>query len=124
MATALDDYFAALERLKTNQPKILPKGTGINKDTVAIEAGRKRGSIKKSRAIFSDLIAAISDCAKNTSNEKDDLKRRVNKLSAKASDYKEMYEKSLARELSLIREIDALKTENKSLKASSIKLIK
>ena len=46
--SALNDYYAALERLKANKPIILPKGSAINNDTVALEAGRKRGSIKKS----------------------------------------------------------------------------
>lgn len=45
--SALNDYYAALERLKTNKPIILPKGSTINNDTVAMEAGRKRGSIKR-----------------------------------------------------------------------------
>ena len=47
--SALNDYYAALERLKANKPEVLPKGSAINNDTVALEAGRKRGSIKKSR---------------------------------------------------------------------------
>ena len=42
-------YSAALERLKANKPTLLPKGSAVNNDTVAMEAGRKRGSIKKSR---------------------------------------------------------------------------
>ena len=45
--SALDDYQAALERLKANKPTTLPKGSAINNDTVALEAGRKRGSIKQ-----------------------------------------------------------------------------
>lgn len=36
---------------------VLPKGSAINNDTVALEAGRKRGSIKKSR--HTALIEAI-----------------------------------------------------------------
>jgi len=46
--SALDEYYAALERLKVNKPNLLPKGSVINNDTVALEAGHKRGSIKKS----------------------------------------------------------------------------
>ncbi|MCO8084711.1 hypothetical protein [Acinetobacter lwoffii] len=55
--SALNDYYAALERLKANKPEVLPKGSAINNDTVAMEAGRKRGSIKKSR--HAALIEAI-----------------------------------------------------------------
>lgn len=47
--SALNEYYAALERLKVNKPTIITKGSAINNDTVALEAGRKRGSIKKSR---------------------------------------------------------------------------
>jgi len=36
-------YSAALERLKANKPTLLPKGSAVNNDTVAMEAGRKRG---------------------------------------------------------------------------------
>ena len=59
--SALNDYYAALERLKANKPIILPKGSAINNDTVAMEAGRKRGSIKKSR--HAALIEAIEQAA-------------------------------------------------------------
>ncbi|WP_151830595.1 hypothetical protein [Acinetobacter junii] len=59
--SALNDYYAALERLKANKPTILAKGSAINNDTVALEAGRKRGSIKKSR--HAALIEAIEQAA-------------------------------------------------------------
>jgi len=35
--SALNEYHAALERLKANKPIILPKGSAINNDTVAKE---------------------------------------------------------------------------------------
>ena len=37
------EYFDALDRLKSNNPTNVPKGSKINNDTVALEAGRKRG---------------------------------------------------------------------------------
>ena len=37
------DYFDALERLKSGKPINVPKGTKITNDSVALEAGRKRG---------------------------------------------------------------------------------
>lgn len=52
------EYFAALERLKQNKPERIEKGGDINKDTVALEAGRKRGSIRN-RPGFEGLIEAI-----------------------------------------------------------------
>lgn len=57
--SAVDNYRAALLRLIEGKPQNVPKGSGINKDTVALEAGRKRGSIKKSRAENTGLIADI-----------------------------------------------------------------
>lgn len=53
------EYFAALERLKQNKPERVEKSSEINKDTVALEAGRKRGSIR-SRPGFETLIEAIA----------------------------------------------------------------
>ncbi len=32
--SALNEYYAALERLKANKPTVLPKGSAINNDTV------------------------------------------------------------------------------------------
>lgn len=55
--SVLNEYIAALERLKANKPTVLLKGSAINNDTVALKTERKRGSIKKSRYVA--LIAAI-----------------------------------------------------------------
>jgi hypothetical protein len=52
MSESLSASFTALERLKCRKAK-------INNDAGAIEAGRKKGSIKKSRPQFTLLIAAI-----------------------------------------------------------------
>lgn len=62
--SAVDDYYAALERLKKNKPVKVPKGTAINQDTVALEAGKKRGSIRK-RPGFEQLIADIKDASES-----------------------------------------------------------
>ncbi|KZZ46920.1 hypothetical protein A3759_06145 [Thalassolituus sp. HI0120] len=55
---AIDNYYAALNRLKQNKPERLEKGTPINKDTVALEAGNKRGAIRN-RPEFTQLIKDI-----------------------------------------------------------------
>lgn len=57
----VQEYFAALERLKKGVPTLVPKGSPINKDQVALEAGRKRGTIRN-RPGFEKLIAEI-ECA-------------------------------------------------------------
>ncbi|GEM_PF-1493371 len=58
LTPTVKEYFAALERLKQNKPERIEKGSQINKDTVALEAGRKRGSIRN-RHGFETLIEAI-----------------------------------------------------------------
>ena len=45
----IDDYFEALARLKSNSPIRIPKDSKISNDNVSLEAGRKKGTIKKSR---------------------------------------------------------------------------
>jgi len=62
----IDEYFDALERLKNNTPVQIPKGSKINNDNVSLEAGRKKGTIKKSRPVFGELIEEIKKA-----NEKD-----------------------------------------------------
>lgn len=59
------EYLAALERLKKNASIRVPKGSPINKDQVALEAGRKRGSIRNRRG-FEGLIAEIESASKHS----------------------------------------------------------
>jgi hypothetical protein len=59
----VDKYFAALERLKA-------RGEPISNDAVALEAGSGRGSIKKSRPAYAELIAAIDAAAKQLAEAK------------------------------------------------------
>lgn len=59
--SAVNDYLAALDRMINGCPQIVPVGCAINNDTVALEAGRKRGSIKKKR--YPDLCRAIEEAA-------------------------------------------------------------
>jgi len=106
----LDDYYNALNRLIENKPIHIPKNSKINNDSVALEAGRKRGSIKKSRPVFNDLIGLINK-AQNTSNfEIEQLKKLTKKYRLKSDEYKKLYEKALNRELLLIEELKNLKT--------------
>ncbi len=62
LTPTVKEYFAALERLKQNKPERVEKGSEINKDTVALEAGRKRGSIRN-RPGFEMLLEAIATAA-------------------------------------------------------------
>lgn len=56
---SMNEYYEALERLINNKPINVPINSKINNDTVALEARRKRGSIKKSIPISNELINKI-----------------------------------------------------------------
>lgn len=61
--TKLKEYYDALRRIKEDRARRVPKGAAINNDNVSIEAGRGKGSIKKSRPAFSGLIRDIAEAA-------------------------------------------------------------
>ncbi len=118
--SAIDDYYAALERLKANKPNVLVKGSAINNDTVAMEAGRKRGSIKKSR--HAALIEAIEQAAQvagqNIPSPTQQIEKAKSKTKAVKSDYeqlKEDYEKLLEKCNSLLLENFELRQGNRTL---------
>ena len=67
--SAADEYRKALHRLRDNKPTRVPKGTLINKDTVALEAGKKRGAIRK-RPGFEELIAEIEGISKDATQQR------------------------------------------------------
>ena len=112
--SALNDYYAALERLKANKPIVLPKGSAINNDTVAMEAGRKRGSIKKSRhaALIEAIEQAAQAAGQNILSPAQQIEQAKTKTKAVKSDYeqlKEDYEKLLEKCNSLLLENFELK---------------
>ena len=108
MNDTLQEYFEALERLKSNNPINVLKNSKINNDSVALEAGRKRGSIKKSREIFAELIEAINNASQENTAEYDKLESKIFKLRNSAENYKEMYEKAINRELMYLERINEL----------------
>lgn len=107
----LNEYWLALERLQKNKPIILPKGSLINKDTVALEAGRKRGSIKKSRKNFTDLITAIDLANQIIDHQGQDIKTKLANERSKKANYRELYHQSLNRELMLLDRLAQLEKE-------------
>ena len=105
----VNEYYAALERLKANKPTILPKGSAINNDTVALEAGRKRGSIKKSRhaALVEVIEQAAQEAGKNVLSPTQRIEQAKNRTKAAKSDYEQLqenYEKLLEKCNSLLVE--------------------
>lgn len=101
----LADYFEALDRLQKGRPKVVPAGTKITNDAVSLEAGRKKGSIKKSRDLFRDLIAAIDAASTGQSQPRQDQVDRLNRAKQSAGDLREQLDAALAREISLLAEL-------------------
>jgi hypothetical protein len=114
MSDAMTDYYAALERLKKR------KGARINNDTVAIEAGRKKGSIKKSRLQFAELIEAIDAANAVAGRPKFELTDRLSRAKDDAKDLQAQLDESLARELALLRQVFGLRKELAALRGGSV----
>lgn len=110
--TVLDEYFSALNRLKNNSSARVAKGSRINKDTVAIEAGRARGSIKKSRDMFTELIYEIDKAAHDQTNSgSNSLKHKLEKKTSEKERYRTLYHQALNRELMLLEKVAALEAQ-------------
>lgn len=116
----IDEYFAALDRLKNSRPLNVPKGTKITKDSVSLEAGRGNGSIKKSRPIFSDLIQAIEIAAEEQSRGSNQLKVRADKYKSLFDDMRSERDAGLAREISLLDEVYSLKETLRKLTGENV----
>jgi len=101
--SAVDEYYASLKRLKENKPQRVPKGTAINQDTVALEAGKKRGSIRK-RPGFDQLIADIKEASESKA------KRTPARIASEQAANKDA-------------EIERLKQENETLKTRYMSLL-
>lgn len=119
MSEFLGEYFEALERLKLGKPLHVPVDTKISNDSVALEARRSKGAIKKSRSIFADLIVAIEVAAK----EKKILpieQRKVLKLQDEVNTLRKDLERALGREMSLLYENYQLKKQLNTLNGVNV----
>lgn len=112
--SALNEYYAALERLKANKPMVLPKGSAINNDTVALEAGRKRGSIKKSR--HAALIEAIEQAAQQAGQNVLSPAQLIEQAKTKTEAVKSAYEQLKEDYEKLLEKCNSLLLENFELK--------
>lgn len=114
---AVDDYFAALERLKSGRPIVVSKGTRITNDAVALEAGRGKGTIKKSRPVFAALIAAIEEAAEEQASVSPEQaqKARLDRIKGTANQQRLDVDALLASLVSRLFEIHELRTENREL---------
>lgn len=114
MSDAMIDYYAALDRLSKR------KGARINNDTVAIEAGRKKGSIKKSRPQFAELIDAIDEANAVSERPKLDATDRLMRAKGDAKYLRAQLDEALGRELSLLRQVFSLRKELTALRGGSV----
>ena len=139
MSKTLKNFYDALQRLIDGKPKVITGTYSINNDTVALEAGRKRGTIKKSRPELAELIVAITEAeavrtgkSENTKIDIRDIKLqeaqdRIKELENELSEVKDKYKKQLAqlnilsfRNLQLHREVQS----NKNIETNLLDFIK
>ncbi len=116
----LEEYFAALERLKAGTPEHVPPGARITNDAVSVEAGRGKGSIKKSRAIFADLIRAIDEAALEQANPKSLERDKLLRTKGEAAVLRKQLESALAREVSLLKELFETRKQLAQLTGSKV----
>lgn len=116
MLDMLNDYFMALDRLIKGQPMRVDVGTKISKDAVALEAGRKKGTIKKSRPVFQDLIIAIDAAASVNPVEKN--KEQLARAKTETAKYRCLWEEALLREISLVKQLWSEREEWSAEKAA------
>ena len=118
MSDILKDYFEALERLKSGRPERVPKGTKVTNDSVSLEAGRKKGTIKRSRPIFRDLIEAINAAETERPSPLDERTQQLETAKAEAAKYRTFWEEALTREVSLFKQLWDERTEWAAEKAA------
>jgi hypothetical protein len=108
----VDKYYAALQRL-------IDREAPISNDAVALEAGSGRGSIKKSRHAYAELIAAIDLAAKEQAEAKvasdpaPALRLEIQTLTHRL-------DQALEREVCLLHEVYTLREENRQLKTGRL----
>lgn len=133
MSKALMNLYDALNRLKSNTPLNVQRGSKINNDTVALEAGLKRGAVKRSRPELAELLDDIKEAESNRvgkeynkNNAKITMQKETLKLKNKLIELQEKYDQQLAQINNLIFENHRLKQELKSYtyESNSDKVIK
>lgn len=104
----VEKYFRALRRL-------VDRGEKINNDTVALEAGSGRGSIKRSRPAYTELIAAIDLAAQEQAAAKAETDP-VPVLRQEKTNLVQLLDGALERELALLNEVYNLREEVRQLR--------
>lgn len=115
----LADYFEALARLQAGRPVNVTRGLRITNDSVALEAGRAKGSIKKSRPSFSELIQAISAAAvaQADSSPEKQQQARLAKIKGTVQMHRNDVDAAMSSLVSRLYEIHELKVKVRALEA-------
>ncbi len=111
----VDKYLEALARLKA-------RGEPINNDAVAKEAGSGKGSIKKSRPGYADLIEAIQQAAM----EQQQVKAAADpapQLRQQIATLQRRLDSALEREVCLLNEVYLLREEILQLKQGRLTVV-
>ncbi len=109
----LQEYYEALDRLVNNTPIHVQKNEKITLNSVALEADKSLGSIKKSRPIYTKLIEDIQHFATETNRKRSSSGQRVKEAKNRASHYRLeaqrfelLWKEALGRELMLLTQLD------------------
>lgn len=119
----VDQYFAALDRLKA-------RGEPIGNDAVALEAGKGRGSIKRSRPAHAELILAIEKAMKEQKETKvavdpvPSLKKDIEELKMRLEQSRETEAVLLKKFYVLQAKVNQLLEENQRLKMGRLVSVK
>jgi len=119
MDDSIKVYWDALSRMEEGIPLIVSPDAEINYDTVALEAGRSRGSLKASRPQHANIRDAIERAAKRVNDarsagvpvSKAELKRKIKAERERAESFKALSDQILAREIMLLRHVAKLEKE-------------
>lgn len=114
MASAVIEFFEALNRL-------VERGVKPTFDGVAIEAGRKKGSIRRGLDRHKELVAAIEKAAEAFGKESEQSKEfkqaaRIEKLKKERDKYLERYNALLSEHIGAIYQLEELRIENLELR--------
>ncbi|WP_146039207.1 hypothetical protein [Pseudomonas sp. GW531-R1] len=109
--TTIMSLFEALSRLENNSPTILKKGEyRINNDSVAIEAGAKKGFIRKEKREHHEIVEAIKKCQLSWKPRPDiaEWRSKCASLKFKNERLQMQLNEAWAREVLLTRRLDEL----------------
>lgn len=114
---ALSEYFEALARLRVGRPIHVRKGTKITNDAVALEAGRGKGSIKKSRSAFTALIQAIDAATAEQASRSPEQhqKAQLEKVKSTAHQYRNDLDAAVTSLVARLYEVHELKKKVRTL---------